>query len=326
MKWSRDRIVPSTTQEEPSVEQLVTVQPPPVPHVCICICTYRRPEILSRVLDSLKEQNTEGRFSYSILVVDNDKRESARSTVEEFSSESSISVQYLVECRQNIALARNRAAANAKGEYLAFIDDDELPLASWLLTLFSAREKFEADGALGPVKPQFDSTPPKWIIDGKFYERQSYPTGFVIDGPKGRTGNVLLKKRIFEHPDPPFRPEFITGEDQDFFRRMIERGHVFIWCDEAVAYEIIPPVRWSRRFMLKRALLRGEIALLHPTCGAREIAKSIIAVPLYAMFAPIALLRGQGKLMLCLVKMFDHLGKVLALVGIHPVKRVYVTE
>jgi len=319
-------MAPGTLQDQSSVEKEGSVQASQTPHVCICICTYRRPDILKRLLDALKDQKTEGRFTYSILVVDNDLRESARTIAQEFASASNMFVQYLVEARQNIALARNKAAANAKGEYLAFIDDDEIPPPSWLLTLFCARERFNADGALGPVKPQFDNAPPEWIIDGRFYERRSYPTGFVIDGPKGRTGNVLLKKRVFNYPEPPFRPEFITGEDQDFFRRMIEKGHVFIWCDEAVAYEVIPPVRWSRRFMLKRALLRGEIALLHPTFGIREIIKSIIAVPLYAMLAPFALLLSQGKFMLCLVKMFDHLGKVLALIGIHPVKRAYVTE
>jgi len=47
---------------------------------------------------------------------------------------------------------------------------------------------------------------------------------------------------------------------------------------------------------------------------------------LYAILAPLALSGGQGKCMLCLVKMCDHLGKLLALVGIHPVKRAYVTE
>lgn len=313
-------------QQESSLENEDAIRPARLPHVCICICTYRRPDILRRLLDALKNQETGGRFSCSLLVVDNDKQESARSTIEKFASESKISLKYLVEARKNIALARNMAVANAKGEFLAFIDDDEIPPPQWLQTLYCAREHFDSDGALGPVKPQFDEAPPKWIIDGKFYERRSYPTGFVIDGPKGRTGNVLLKSQIFEDMGPPFRMEFITGEDQDFFRRMIEKGHVFVWCDEAVAYEVIPSVRWSRIFMLKRALLRGEIALLHPKCGVREITKSIVAVPLYAILAPVSLLWGQGKFMLCLVKMFDHLGKVLALVGIHLVKRSYVTE
>src|SRR6516225_3331687 len=258
------------TQEDSSAEQNSEVRHDLVPHVCICICTFRRPDILKRLLGALKKQRTGERFSYSILVVDNDNQESARNAVELFVAESSVPVQYVVEQRQNISLARNRAAASARGEYVAFIDDDEIPPDAWLLTLFSAIEEFQVDGVLGPVKPQFDNAPPRWVIDGKFYERRSYPTGFVIDGAKGRTGNVLLKKQVFDYPDPPFRPEFITGEDQDFFRRMIEKGHLFIWCDEAVAYEVIPPVRWNRRFMLKRALLRGDIALLHPTCGMRE--------------------------------------------------------
>ena len=72
---------------------------------------------------------------------------------------------------------------------------------------------------------------------------------------------------MFAGDAQPFRPEFLTGEDQDFFRRMIDRGHVFVWCDEAVAYEVVPPVRWRRTFMLRRALLRGRISLLHPTFG-----------------------------------------------------------
>jgi succinoglycan biosynthesis protein ExoM len=292
----------------------------------VCICTFRRPEILKRLLDALRCQDTEGRFSFSILVVDNDSAQSAEPTVKEFAEKANLQAKYCVEPRQNISLARNMAVHNATGDYLAFIDDDELPPCCWLLTLFKARERFNADGALGPVKPQFDNEPPKWIVDGRFYERPSYPTGFVIDGPKGRTGNVLLRRSVFEGMNSPFRPEFITGEDQDFFRRMIAKGHVFIWCHEAVAYEIIPPVRWSRKFMLKRALLRGAIALLHPTCGALDIFKSVIAVPIYAVLTPFALLGGQGKFMLCVVRMFDHLGKVLALLRINPMKKAYVTE
>src|ERR1051325_8420557 len=86
-----------------------------------------------------------------------------------------------VEPRQNIALARNMAVANAKGDFIAFIDDDELPGGEWLLTLFSAYQQYGVDGVLGPVKPRFDEPPPKWVVDGRFCERPSYPTGFVID-------------------------------------------------------------------------------------------------------------------------------------------------
>jgi succinoglycan biosynthesis protein ExoM len=321
-----DPALPVPTSELPHEELLQPVSTSSAPHVSVCICTYQRLSLLKRLLDALRDQDTQGEFTYSVVVVDNDKFRSAEEVVSGFTDPSGIDIKYCVEPRQNIALARNMAIENVQGDYVAFIDDDEFPTNRWLLTLFEARKRFGADGALGPVKPHFDSAPPRWVVEGRFYDRPSYPTGYVIDGSKGRTGNVLLKKQIFEALDPPFRPEFLTGEDQDFFRRMIEKGHTFIWCHEAVAYEVVPPVRWSRGFMLRRALLRGATSLCHPSCGAVDIAKSMLAVPVYAALSPVSLILGQGKFMLCLVKLFDHLGRLLALVGCHPIKEAYVTE
>lgn len=295
-------------------------------HISVCVCTFRRKDFLKRLLTELDSQDTNGQFTYSVVVADNDHLQSAKPVTVEFSAASTIPAKYCVEPRQNIALARNKAIENASGDFVAFIDDDEFPTKRWLLTLFEACSKYGAAGVLGPVKPYFDEKPPKWVVKGKFYDRATYPTGFVIDWRKGRTGNALLKRSIFSEETQPFRPDFLSGEDQDFFRRMIEQGHVFVWCNEAVAYEIVPPKRWKRTFMLRRALLRGAVSLLEPTFGARDIAKSLIAVPVYTVMLPFALVLGQHRFMTHLVKLFDHIGRLLALVGIKPIKEAYVTD
>jgi hypothetical protein len=126
--------------------------------------------------------------------------------------------------------------------------------------------------------------------------------------------------------EPPFDPRFHRGGDTDFFRRMIEKGYVFIWCDEAVVYEVVPPIRWTRAFMLKRALLRGTITLQSPAFGVRSVAKSVLAVPAYTIALPFALMLGQHRFMDLLVRLFDHLGKLLALAGINPVRSPHVTD
>jgi len=300
--------------------------PSAVPHICVCICTYRRHHALTELLTALDRQDTAGTFTYSAVVADNDSLQSAASTVSDFCVHSRLGVRYCVEPRQNIALARNMAVANAHGEFVAFIDDDEVPGEKWLLTLFSAYQRFGVDGVLGPVKPRFDEPPPQWVVAGRFCERPTYPTGFVIDWRKGRTGNVLLNKKLFHGLEQPFRPQFRTGEDQDFFRRMIDDGHKFVWCDEAVAYESVPALRWKRTFMLRRALLRGAVSLAHPTIGAAAIAKSAVAAGAYAAILPFSLAFGQRGFMTCLIKLFDHSGRLLASVGIHPVKEPYVTD
>jgi succinoglycan biosynthesis protein ExoM len=277
------------------------------------------------LLEDLQGQDTGGLFTYSILVVDNDRQQSASALVAEFAARQSILIEYQVEPEQNIALARNRAVAHANGNYLVFIDDDENPIQRWLLTLYEACVKYNAFGALGPVHPRYAETPPAWVVDGKFYDRRTYPTGTVIDWRKGRTGNTLLKREVFQGLEGPFRPEFRTGEDQDFFRRVIEKGFFFVWCNEAVAYETVPAIRWQRSFLLKRALLRGYTSLAHPTFNSREILTSAIAAAAYTVVLPFALLGGQGKFMNILVRLFDHLGKLLGFVGINPVREPYVT-
>src|SRR5689334_12059727 len=311
------------------VREIGTVSAAPtgmVMHVCVCICTYRRPMLLARLLEALACQETEDAFTYSIVVADNDATRSSEPVVQAFGASAAVSVRYDVEPRRNIALARNKAIEIAKGDFIAFIDDDECPPPRWLLALFTACREYGVAGVLGPVRPRFEESPPRWVVTGKFYERPTYPTGFVIGWRQGRTGNVLLERDVFDGDTPPFRPEFLTGEDQDFFRRMIERGHRFVWCEEASVQEVVPPVRWRRTFMMRRALLRGGISLFHPTFGIRDVVKSLVAVPAYLALLPLALLLGQARFMTYVVKLCDHLGRLLALVRIKPIKQAYVIE
>ena len=294
-------------------------------HISVCICTYNRPELLQHLLNSLRDQVTWKLFTYSIVVSDNDSKRSAEKITRDCATSSGIPTVYCVQPQQSIALARNEAVAKACGDLIAFIDDDEVPGQDWLLTLYLALEQYGVDGVLGPVKPLFEENTPKWVVAGRFYDRPSYPSGHVITAKEGRTGNVLLDRRLFKAGMQAFRPQFATGEDQDFFRRMIAAGHVFVWCNEAIAYEAVPPVRWRRRFMLRRALLRGATAVLHPTFGPRDVVKSVVAVPVYLLLLPCALAFGQHKFMTVLTKLFDHLGKLLALIGIKPVRAQYIT-
>jgi glycosyltransferase involved in cell wall biosynthesis len=295
-------------------------------HISVCICTYKRPQFLRRLLRELADQQTDGLFTYSIVVVDNDDLQSAKCAVAEFGQTSGIPIEYYVESQQNIPRARNRSIENAKGNYVAFIDDDEFPIKNWLLILFKACDDCGVDGVLGPVKRHFDEQPPNWVLKGNFYERSTFPTGTVLDWKNGRTGNVLLKKHIFARGEQPFRPEFRASEDQDFFHRMIEKGHRFIWCDEALAYEIVPPTRWKRTIMLRRALLRGAMARLQPTFGVFDATKSVLAVMVYTVALPFVALLGQHRFMDLLIRLCDHLGKLLAVVGIQAVKEPYVVE
>jgi glycosyltransferase involved in cell wall biosynthesis len=285
-------------------------------HISVCVCTFKRAELLTRLLDKLESQVTEGEFTFSVVVADNDIEQSADRVVKEFARPAGLRVSYCMEPRQNIALVRNKALQNADGDLIAFIDDDEVPGEKWLWNLFTAYRSFQADGVLGPVKPYFDHDPPAWVRKGKFFERPDYPTGYKLRWNECRTGNVLFSKKILELVDVPFRPEFRTaGEDMDFFRRMIENGCRFIWCSEAVAFELVPEARCKRSFLLKRALLRGSNFPKHPSGRLINCLKSVVAVPAYTLALPVLALAGQHLFVKYLVKICDHLSRLLAFAG-----------
>ncbi len=297
----------------------------PLPRITVCVCTYKRPRSLKRTLAKIEEQESAGLFTVSIVVCDNDEERSAESTVAEMQKSCAIQIKYVVEPRRSIALARNRVLENAEGTYLALIDDDEVPGPAWLQTLFNECNAYNVAGVLGPVLRHFDEEPPGWFRRSGIYARRVNPTGMIVDWREARTGNVLMKRQIVAGETGSFRPEFRAGEDHDFFRRKIEEGYVFIWSSDAAVFETIPPSRWKRGYILRKATLQGATAAQQPNCGAISIAKSIVAVPLYTLIAPFALLRGQHYFMRLMDKICFHSGKLLMRMGINPIREEYVS-
>jgi len=281
-------------------------------HTSVCVCTYKRPQLLLRLLTALVAQDPRGRFTYSVVVVDNDRLESARAMVSDFAVTAPIPIRYCVEPEQNIALARNKAVANASGDFIAFIDDDEEPFPDWLVQLVQAIERYAADGVLGPVVPRFSTAPPEWVVRGRFFDRPSPPTGTWLKWKQTRTGNVLLRKGIVCDQGTQFRPECGRGgEDTDLFRRLIASGRRFVWCAEAKVYEAVPGERLCRTYLLQRALRRGA----SPANQGWPVLISLLAIPVYGLALPVLLVFGQHVFMRYLIKECDHLGRLLTFLG-----------
>lgn len=294
-----------------------------LPHISVCIPTFKRPVLLDRCLGAMQGQGSRG-FSYSIVVVDNDVEESARGVVDGWRGRSCAPLGYDVEPVQNISLARNRAVANARGDFIAFVDDDEFPEPNWLREMFEACGRLSADGVLGPVIPLFEGTPPKWLVKSGLCARKSFQTGARMNDLKHmRSGNLLFRHDISVGDSMLFDPRFglTGGEDTEFFERMMNKGRQFAWCNEGVVHEMVPKERQSRAYHLKRAMIRGLAAAdQYPFLGTGTL-KSIIAVLAYTICLPFLLIAGHHLFIKYLVRDCDHLGKLLAHCGLRPVSR-----
>ncbi len=322
----------------------MTNQSAALDHISVCICTYKRPQMLSNLLRKLQDQVTEGLFIYSAVIVDNDSNQSARQIVTAWQDKSLIAIDYHCVAEQNIALARNKAVENAKGNFIAFIDDDEFPVNTWLVNLFKTLLFYNADGTLGPVKPHYMDNTPTWLIKSRLCERSELKTGTSLHWGQTRTGNTLLSKKLYEDKSFWFDPAYgrTGGEDTIFFKKLHENGKVFIWCNEAPVYETIPPERWSETFYTRKGLRigcgvgenlrkqKGEFDYF----GAQDIdhkqwrqkhkallqqiyllAKSTVWITALTVLLPFSILSGQHYYMRCKTKLMYNFGVISGFLG-----------
>jgi glycosyltransferase involved in cell wall biosynthesis len=284
--------------------------------------------MLERLLRKLALQETGGFFDYSVVVVDNDASGSAKETVMSIKSELGLEITYGIEPVQSIPAARNHALRLARGNFIGIIDDDEFPPQHWLITLYRAIQTFDVDGALGPVYPFFEGKPPAWLLNSRFCERPVYRTGTLLRWNQTRTGNVLLKKDVFDKYKLCFDLKWKTsGSDRAFFKEAMRIGCKFIAVEEAPVYEIVPPERWVKSYYLKRALVHGFNAhkySLNEMKGLHYVLfpiKSMVALIIYSIATLFWACFGTHLLMKYLEKWCYHLSHLCAMVGIELIKK-----
>jgi succinoglycan biosynthesis protein ExoM len=229
--------------------------------VAVCVVTYQRPEGLKRLLAGLN------RLTFSkceapeleVVVVDNDPAGSACDSCEKIRSSLRWALKCCVEPRRGISYARNRAVvcAGSDVDFIAFLDDDEVPEPLWLDELLYVQQQYDADVVGGPVLPYFNEPISSWMIKGRFFERPRYPTGSPLKF--AATNNALIRAKIFSTTEENFstRIGMAGGEDTHFFMRVYRAGYRMVWADEARVHEWIPGSRANARWVLQRAYSLG---------------------------------------------------------------------
>lgn len=295
-------------------------QPARPDHISVCICTFKRPEMLAHALEGVASQVTGDAFSCEVVVVDNDRMRSAEDIVKSRPKNENLHVRYDCEPEQNIALARNRAVRNSTGNHIAFIDDDESPDTRWLVNMHRTLKENDADGVLGPVLPFYPPGTPDWLEKSRLCERKRNTTGSLITGKDMRTGNILFQRHVFDKDGPWFIPARgrTGGEDGEFLSRQIAKGRRFVWCDEGVVFESVPEDRWRLTFYLKKELRIGTLTgeILRTSRPLRHGAKSCLLVFAYILLLPFSFIWDRYKWMRILVKLSYHTGLLLSLFGI----------
>jgi glycosyltransferase involved in cell wall biosynthesis len=227
--------------------------------IAVCIPSYRRPGGLHALLGALQQLRFEaGDGEVVLVVVDNDADGSALPVCESARGWLRFPLRYAREPRKGIPFARNAAlAAAADADWIAFVDDDEVPDPGWLAELVRVQRETGADVVTGPVLPRFEVPPPAWLEQGGFFAATRRATGTRLD--TAYTNNLLARVGLLAASAELFDLRLTrgVGEDTELFSRLASQGARIVWADEAVVHEAIPPKRARLRWLIARSYSVG---------------------------------------------------------------------
>jgi glycosyltransferase involved in cell wall biosynthesis len=229
--------------------------------VCVAVPTFRRPVQLAALLRELASQAVDAdRYDVQFLVIDNDATPTARSVVEGGRSLFRHPVGFVHVPEPGLSVVRNAALGYAarSADFLAMIDDDEVPGPTWLAELLRVQAITGADAVIGPVPAHLPAGAPSWIRKGGFFETVHASDCAILDD--GYSGNCLLAMPFVNALNLEFENafNFSGGEDQLFFRTLIANGGRIVFAARAVATETIPPGRASLRYLVAREFRKGN--------------------------------------------------------------------
>lgn len=130
--------------------------------VSVVICTHNRVETLGTAIESVMRQaRSSGPFE--VLVIDNASSDGTATRVAELDAPN---LRYIFEPRLGLCHARNRGWREAKGQYVAYLDDDAVAEPGWLRAVSDAFDRTPRPGVVGGrVEPIWEEAPPPWLSD-----------------------------------------------------------------------------------------------------------------------------------------------------------------
>lgn len=221
--------------------------------VSVCIPTFRRPAGFMRAARSVFAQDD--LRGVELIAIDNSPEGGAIECFGALEKTATIPFRWAHEPRPGVANARNAALALARGEYIAWLDDDEEAPAHWLSTLSRVRRETGADAVFGPVRAQAGG--PHRAFFEQIYSRTGPARSGPCANPHGIGNSLQPRRKLGQAPFDP-RANETGGEDDALFSAWANAGARFAWAAEAFVVEHVEPERTQLAHGLRRAFAYGQ--------------------------------------------------------------------
>jgi len=282
------------------------------PNVTVAICTYNRAAYLRQTLAGVARQNYPA-DRLEVLVVDNNSTDATPAVVAEFAS-ARPAPRRIVEMRQGLDHARNRAIEESRGELLVFADDDILVEPDWIARMaapFASDTGKRIGAAGGEVVPIFPEGLPPWVAGWHAPLAFRGDTGPLPPEQTPMGANLAIPRSVFAavgnfHTDlDRAAGNFFSGGDSEMIRRVRAAGLEVWFVPEAAVRHQMPASRTTFRYaaghafdsarsrVIDRAAQPGAAAYLASRLPLN--AAKLLGLLLVALLAALVLRTGDAK-------------------------------
>lgn len=250
--------------------------------ISVVIATRNRAPVLRDTLAAFRQQRHPG-GRFELLVADNGSTDGTREAVESWRAADGAAARYLYVHAPGKSLAVNAALGAVRGDVVAFTDDDVRPHPDWLAALARAFTDPSVDFVAGRILPIWTVPPPAWMSPALFGvlavpDNGSERQPLRADGGIMPIGaNMAVRQRVLTRVGGlceslgKLEGSLRTGEDHEFFLRLLSAGCHGVYEPEALVHHLVPAERlreaYFRRWLYQNGRDVAQLERLYPPDG-----------------------------------------------------------
>ena len=222
------------------------------PLVSIVLCTYNRLDQLRGAVNACLAQ--QAGVAHELIVVDNNSNDGTREWVSRRIAAGEPRLRYVFEPRQGLPHARNAGIANARGEIIAFTDDDVIVASDWVESI---RRTFDSHPAIdmtgGKVIPRWPAVVPAWFSRLQWAPLALQDKGdapVVVDAANAAPcligASMAFRRNVFDRIGG-FDVTFTRSQDREIQLRLWRGGGRGLYEPSIVAWVDVPPDRLTKQ-------------------------------------------------------------------------------
>jgi len=241
------------------------------PEITVVICTYNRYDVLADAIASLETQTIDS-AAMEILVVDNSSDTESQAAHWGRHAVPS-NARLIIDAVPGLSRARNTALREAKGEIIAYIDDDAIATPGWCAAIVEIFRLQENAGTVGgPVEPIWPGKQPEWLHElhrGYFTIVDLGSEVRALRGTEWLAGtNISFRKSVLEQTGGfneglgRIRNSLMSNEELVVSAKISELGYQSWYTPEARVMHRIHEDRVSQHWLRRRVSWQAVSDLL----------------------------------------------------------------